>query len=79
MDVSTIVSLISSLGFPIVACIYMANYTRKQIDVYRADIKELQAEHKSEIGKVTEALDNNTRALIELSAYIKEGKRHDDI
>lgn len=79
MDVSTIVSLISSLGFPIVACIYMANYTRKQIDVYRADIKELQAEHKAEISKVTDALDNNTRALIELSAYIKEGKRHDDI
>lgn len=79
MDVSTVVSLISSLGFPIVACIYMANYTRKQIDVYRADIKELQAEHKAEISKVTEALDNNTRALIELSAYIKEGKRHDDL
>ena len=79
MDVSTVVSLISSLGFPIVACIYMANYTRKQIDVYRADIKELQAEHKAEISKVTEALDNNTRALIELSAYIKEGKKHDDI
>lgn len=79
MDASTVVSLISSLGFPIVACIYMANYTRKQIDVYRADIKELQAEHKAEISKVTEALDNNTRALIELSAYIKEGKRHDDL
>lgn len=79
MDASTVVSLISSLGFPIVACIYMANYTRKQIDVYRADIKELQAEHKAEISKVTDALDNNTRALIELSAYIKEGKRHDDI
>lgn len=79
MDASTIVSLISSLGFPIVACIYMAKYTQKQIDVYRADIKELQAEHKNEISKVTEALDNNTRALIELSAYIKEGKRHDDL
>lgn len=79
MDVSTIVSLISSLGFPIVACIYMAGYTRKQIDVYRQDIKELQAEHKEEIGRVTEALDNNTKALIELSAYIKEGKHRDDL
>lgn len=79
MDASTVVSLISSLGFPIVACIYMAGYTRKQIDVYRQDIKDLQAEHKDEIGRVTEALDNNTRALIELSAYIKEGKRHDDL
>lgn len=71
MDVSTIVSLISSLGFPIIACIYMARFVTKQLDSYRADIKELQDEHKAEIGKVTEALNNNTKALIELSAYIK--------
>lgn len=71
MDVSTIVSLISSLGFPIIACIYMARWVSKQMDSYRADIKELQEDHKAEIGKVTEALNNNTKALIELSAYIK--------
>ena len=74
MDASTIMSLISSLGFPIIACIYMAKYVEKQINNYRTDIKEMQAEHKEEIGKVTEALDNNTKALIELSTYIKEGK-----
>lgn len=71
MDVSTIVSLISSLGFPIIACIYMARWVSKQMDSYRADIKELQEDHKIEISKVTEALNNNTKALIELSAYIK--------
>lgn len=71
MDVSAIVSLISSLGFPIIACIYMARWVSKQMDSYRADIKELQEDHKAEIGKVTEALNNNTKALIELSAYIK--------
>lgn len=71
MDVSTIVSLISSLGFPIIACIYMARWVSKQMDSYRADIKELQDDHKAEISKVTEALNNNTKALIELSAYIK--------
>ena len=71
MDVSTIVSLISSLGFPIIACIYMARFVTKQLDSYRADIKELQDDHKAEISKVTEALNNNTKALIELSAYIK--------
>lgn len=71
MDVSAIVSLISSLGFPIIACIYMARWVSKQMDSYRADIKELQEDHKAEIGKVTEALNNNTNALIELSAYIK--------
>ena len=49
----------------------MARFVTKQLDSYRADIKELQDEHKAEIGKVTEALNNNTKALIELSAYIK--------
>ena len=73
MDASTIVSLVGSLGFPVAACIYMAGYVRKQVDVYRADIKDLQQAHKDEIGKVTEALDNNTKALTELSIYIKEG------
>jgi hypothetical protein len=52
----------------------MAKYVEKQINNYRTDIKEMQTEHKEEIGKVTEALDNNTKALIELSTYIKEGK-----
>lgn len=71
MDPTAVVSLIGSLGFPIVACIYMARYVNKQMDGYRDDIKEIQKEHKEEIGKVTEALDNNTRALQELSIYIK--------
>lgn len=76
MDPSSIVSLVGSLGFPIVACIYMAHYVNKQIDSYRQDLKEIQTEHKEEIGKVTEALNNNTRAVIELSDYIK---RKDDV
>lgn len=71
MDTSTVIQIIGSLGFPIAACIYMALYVRKQIDVYRADIRELQQAHKEEISRVTDALDNNTAALIELSSYIK--------
>ena len=71
MDVSTIDSLISSLGVPIIVCIYMARLVSKQMDSYRADIKELQEDHKAEIRKVTEALNNNAKALIELSAYIR--------
>ena len=73
MAASTIVSLVGSLGFPVAACIYRAGYVRKQVDVYRTDIKDLQQAHKDEISKVTEALDNNTKALMELSIYIKEG------
>lgn len=61
-----IIQLISSLGFPIVACIFVAVYTSRQTDNYRADIKELQTEHKEEIKQVTEALNNNTLVLQKL-------------
>lgn len=69
MDVSTIVSIISPWAF--LACFYMARWVFKQMDIYRADIKEQQEDHKAEIRKVTEALNNNTKALIDLSAYIR--------
>lgn len=72
MDAGTIGALISSIGFPILACIYMARWVTKQMECYREDIKELQQAHKDEITKVTEALDNNTRALQELTIYIKK-------
>lgn len=74
MDAGTIGALVSSIGFPILACIYMARWITKQMDSYREDIKEIQQNHKEEIARVTEALDNNTKALNELSAYIKKGR-----
>lgn len=61
-----VIQLISSLGFPIVACIYIAIWTSKQNDNYRADIKELQKEHKEEISGLKESLDNNTLVLQKL-------------
>lgn len=73
MDASAIVSLIGSLGFPVVACIYMARWVNKQMDSYRQDIKDIQQTHKEEIARVTDALDNNTKALNELTIYIKKG------
>ena len=45
MDVSTITSMIGSLGFPIVACIYMAYVNAKQTEA-----------HKEEMAKITEAV-----------------------
>lgn len=60
------IQLISSLGFPIVACIAMAWYTKYQTDNYRTEVKDMQKEHKEEITKVTEALNNNTLALQKL-------------
>ena len=72
-----IIQLISSLGFPIVACVFIAIWTAKQNDNYRTDIKELQREHKEEINQVTEALNNNTLVLQKLCDKLDDEKRGD--
>ena len=63
METNSIVTLISSVGFPIVACLGMAWYVKYQMDNYAKQIKELRDEHNKEIDKVTEALNNNTLAI----------------
>lgn len=52
MDIGTVTSLIGSLGFPIVACIF----------IYIEMIKT-RNNHKEEMDCMVEALNNNTRVL----------------
>lgn len=59
-------TIMSSLGFPIGACVAMGVYVKAQTENYRSDVKDIQKEHKEEIAKVTEALNNNTLALQKL-------------
>ena len=66
--------LIGSLGFPIVACIGMGWYVKYQTDSYRDEVKDMQKEHKEEISKITEALNNNTNALTKLCEKIDKEK-----
>lgn len=70
----TWIQVITAVGFPIFACLAMGYFIKNQIDSYRADIKELQNDHKQEIGKVTEALNNNTIALQKLVDKIEGGE-----
>lgn len=63
MELNAIGTLITSVGFPIVACIFMAWYVNSQTKAYRDDVKELQKEYKEDIKSVTEALNNNTLAI----------------
>lgn len=63
MDYSVIVTMIGSLGFPIVACVFIAIFFSRTQDNYRADIKEMQATHKAETDKMTEAINNNNLLL----------------
>lgn len=56
MELNDLVSLIGSLGFPIVACMALFWQNNKQ-----------EERHRDEMEKVTESINNNTTAIIELT------------
>lgn len=56
MDIASVTQLIGSLGFPIVACIAMYITLNKQSE-----------QHKEEMNKITESLNNNTIAITKLT------------
>ena len=55
MDVSGLIQVVGSLGFPIAACIAVFWYLMKESE-----------NHKAEVTKLSEALQNNTIALTKL-------------
>lgn len=66
MDFATIMQGISSLGFPIVACIAIAWYFNKVNENYRSDIKELNNQNREQMEKLTDAITNNTVVVARL-------------
>lgn len=76
-DWSAIGSLITSIGFPIVACIAMALYVKYITDRQREDTKELNAKHTEEMmafkDEIKNALNNNTIALTRLCEKLDKG------
>lgn len=70
--------LVTSLGFPIVACVGLAFYVKYIIDAYRQEVKDLRKEHQEEIGKITEALNHNTEAITKLTISLERGGYFDD-
>ena len=61
MDIQAISTLIGSLGFPIAACIACFSMLNKE-----------REEHKNEMAKVTEAINNNTLALEALKGKLEK-------
>lgn len=66
MDANTLITMIGSLGFPIVACIAMGWFFARVNDNYRNDIKELQTTHREEVKAMTDAINNNTLVIQKL-------------
>ena len=61
MDVNSLIQLVGSLGFPIVAC--GALFWR----MVKSD-----EQHKEEMNKMSEALNNNTSALVKLTEKLEK-------
>ena len=61
-----IVSVISAVGFPIVAALGCGFFVKWQYEQNMKQIEDLRKEHKEEVSKMTEALNNNTIALQKL-------------
>lgn len=61
MEANTIIQMVSSLGFPIVACgaLFWLNM-------------HIQEQHKEETDKITQALNNNTNVMGELKTTLAE-------
>ncbi len=58
-----IVSIVSAVGFPIVAAIGCGYFVKWQYEQNMKQMEEMRKEHKEEVAKMTEALNNNTLAL----------------
>lgn len=63
MDANAIMTMVQTLGFPIVCCGALFWRMMKESD-----------NHKAEMEKVTDALNNNTQALIRLEESLKGDK-----
>lgn len=73
MNVNDIVTIITTVGFPIVACGGMAWYVKYITDKNREEMNAERVQHNEEMTKVTEALNNNTLAIQKLTDYIERG------
>lgn len=63
MDVAAITQLIGNMGFPIACVIAMFYFWNKE-----------REDHKAEMQKMTDAINNNTLALSKLESVIENGK-----
>lgn len=73
MGPSDIAQLITSVGFPIVACCAAAYYIKYISDKNREEVTDLNKQHQEEMMKVTEAINNNTLVITKLCEKLNGG------
>lgn len=58
-----IVSVVSAVGFPIVAALGCAYFVKWQYQENLKQTEQMRKEHKEEVAKMTEAINNNNMLL----------------
>ena len=73
MDAQGIITVIQSVGFPIVMCGLMAWYVKYITDKNREQITAEREAHKEEMNEVVKAINNNTIVIERLIAKLDAG------
>lgn len=73
-----LVTIISSLGFPIVACIACGIFIKFMFETFLKQIESLRNEHKDEVNKMVEAINNNTIVIQKLVDKIEHDEKGDN-
>ena len=73
MDIQLLLTAVSSVGFPIVACGCMAYFFAKTNQNYREDLKEQNQLHKEETKNLVDAINNNTMVIQRLIDKMDKG------
>lgn len=71
-SMENVVSLISTVGFPIVCAVAMGVYVLSLSKIYREDMEKSRTEIKELIEKVLNKMDNYTNSFITLTERIEK-------
>lgn len=71
MNANDIVTIITTVGFPIVACGAMGWFVKDQTEKHREDMTTERASHQNEVASLAEVIHNNTLALQKLTDFIE--------
>lgn len=66
MELSTIVTAISSVGFPIIACIMVYKAMLDNNKDFNAQVRDMMKIHSDEIKSLQKSLDDNTAVISRL-------------
>lgn len=70
MDITTIQTLVSGLGFPIVMVGAMSYYIKYLNDQHKEEVENINKRYIEHVEKLTEALNNNTQVMTEIKAVL---------